>query len=222
MKLIATVAFLGFVLIGSALVMRLMMSEASPIPDLALPAAVAPVAPTSIAVPPTAAAPPQPAAAASEVPPPDALHRYAVDAVVGLMPAYAERNLETKEDRLARWTTFANECADAVEAAGVKEQAEYVVSLIFIAHRESVLAKNPRHVGNEDEGLAFGPWQIHEWKGMDRARAATALDLLIHAPGAWSLPSKPWLGLAADKRLNRPSAVAYLHAHPFQNGIVRE
>lgn len=146
---------------------------------------------------------------------PNPLHRYAAEAALSLMPAYADR-LETPEARKKRLTAFAYDVADAVEDAAVVEQAEYVVTLLWIAHRETVLARNPFDVGDCDQGTSLGPWSMKEWRNVDRYHAAGALKLLLTAPSAWSLPSpKPWLGLVYDKRLNRPSAVAYLRAHPY-------
>lgn len=201
----------AFLFVAVTLALRLALATPpSPIAELSSGVAVAPLPPASTAV---------PVETAGEVKPLDALHRYAVDAVLTLTPPYAERNLESAEMRRARWTNFAIECADAVEASGVKEQVEYTLTLIFIAHRETLIAKDPFNVGNCDEGTSLGPWSMKEWNGVDRYHAAGALKLLLAAPGAWSLPSPhPWLGLAADRGkhgVNRPSVVEYMRAHPY-------
>lgn len=178
------------------------------------------VAPPALPVPPvTAAADPEPAPA--EVPKLDALHQYAVDAVLTLTPPYAERNFESADDRKARWTNFALQCATAVQESDVpwNEQHEYVLTLIWIAHRETLIAKDPFNVGNCDEGTSLGPWSMKEWRGVDRWSASGALTLLLAHPQAWSLPQpKPWLGIVADRGkhgVNRPSVMEYLRAHPF-------
>jgi len=176
-------------------------------------AVAAPVATVTVSTVSVAAPSPPPAA-----PSVDALHQYAIDAILTLKPAYAELKLETAEARKTRWVAFANEVADAVQTSSKiahEDQAAYVITLIWIAHRETVLAMNPFNVGNCDEGTSLGPWSMKEWRGVDRYHAAGALKLLLEAPGAWSLPSKPWLGLVYDKRLGRPSASSYLAAHPL-------
>jgi len=195
--------------------------------DAAAPVATLPVAPPP-ASPVTAAADPEPAPA--EVPKLDALHQYAVNAILTLTPPYAETtpgmHYESPEIRKARWTVFANDCADAVQASEVKEQAEYTLTCIWIAHRETILARDPCHIGigNCDDGVAGNsPWQIHaegDYKNMDRMKATTMLAMLRKSPSAWGLPSggKPWLGIVADRGkhgVNRPSVMEYLRAHPF-------
>lgn len=161
----------------------------------------------------------------------DALHRYAVDAVLSLTPPYAERNIETPENRRARWTTFALECADDAQADGDDHPLERTLMRIWIGHRETLLAKDPRHVGDEDGGCAHGPWQLHDdrpacggvlpyAKRDDRAtQRAVATILFRQSPAAWSLPSPdPWNGIVADRGkhgVNRPSIVEYMRAHPY-------
>lgn len=216
-------AFGAFALVLLTVALRMAMTaDASPLLDLQPP----PSALTPVAAPP---APPatsvaEPVPVASEVPRLDALHQYAVDAVLTLTPPYAERTLESQEHRRARWTHFALECADAVAASDLPtvDHPKWALSLLWIAHRESLIAEVPRRIGTEDDGLAQGPWQIHAegWlKELDVSRASTALTLLRKAAAAWSLPQgKPWLGLAADRGkhgVNRPSVMEYLAKHPF-------
>lgn len=187
---------------------------------LAMPAGAAPLetnalAPTSMQVPAPAPAPPttdvaEPAAPSAEVPRLDALHQYVIACVLSRPKAWADRK-EPETDRTARLTLLANEISDAIEASDLPRDrwAPYAVTLVFIAWRETVLAHDFRLVGNEDQGLAHGYLQIHEWKGMDPSSMTTGLDLLRRAPGAWCLPSpRPWEGL--------PKAAAYLRTHPFE------
>jgi hypothetical protein len=211
--------------LGVALVLLLKLSQGSVPKRMAPVAVVAPAAPV-VTAPGTDVAAPE--VSAPVVPRPDALHVYAVDAVLTLTPAYAERGKEPKEMREARWTMLASECADAVEESGLTEdQEKWSLALLWIAHRETILARDPCHIGigDCDQGLAGdSPWQIHadvdeSLKGWDRMRCKTALALLRKQPDAWGLPhGKPWLGLVADRGkhgVNRPSVMEYVRAHPY-------
>jgi len=89
------------------------------------------------------------------------------------------------------------------------EDWKYAATLVWIAHRETRIARNPRVLGNEDAGHAHGPWQVWAWKGLSQWLASTALDMLIENPGAWSLPKgTPWLGY--------PDCEKWVREHPFK------
>lgn len=190
--------------VGLVILLRLAMTaDASPLMHLSAGASASTPAPAPLP------APPPPADTAGIVAPPNALHRYVAEAMLALPRAYVDRG-EDDDSRVARMTMRANEIAAAVEASDLPAELhhKYAIALVFIAQRETLWARRIRDVGNEDEGLAHGYWQIHEWKNLDPMLATTALDLLRHVPGAWCLPSpRPWEGL--------PKAAKYLREHPF-------
>lgn len=138
-----------------------------------------------------------------------ALFLYLLALALALPRAYVDRD-EPEESRRARIGELVGGVVDAIESAGLDDERAraYGVTLIVLAHRETVLARRPRDVGNEDQGLAHGPWQIHEWKGKNPFAASTALEMLREDPWqSWCLPKgAPWVGL--------PRAARYLVAHP--------
>ena len=112
--------------------------------------------------------------------------------------------------KASRIYRFVDNIRSAVEASSLSraDQWGYGVTLIYIAHRETRIARNPRLLGDQDQGRAHGPWQIWSWKGKDPFDAATALEMMIEVPeSSWSVPKKtPWLGY--------PPAAAFMAAHP--------
>lgn len=113
---------------------------------------------------------------------------------------------ELSGSRSIRLHKLADDVADAVESQGVDWR--YAATLLWIGHRETRLCSVPRKLGNEDGGRAHGYFQVWAWKGRDPYSAATAMDMLVHDAGAWSLPARePWTGY--------PEAAAWINAHPF-------
>jgi hypothetical protein len=84
----------------------------------------------------------------------------------------------------------------------------YAATMVWIAHRETRIASEPKLLGDQDQGRAHGYWQVWEWHGADPFMASTALDMLIEEPGSsWSLPKgHPWLGY--------PECARWLATHP--------
>src|SRR5215472_14165671 len=112
--------------------------------------------------------------------------------------------------RLRALTTSIEEAlADRIGDVGPHDW-RYGVTLLYIAHRETRLARRPRDLGDEDQGRAHGMWQIWSWKKMNPFAPATALDMLIENPGAWSLGprSTPWVGY--------PECARFIETNPFE------
>jgi hypothetical protein len=123
-----------------------------------------------------------------------------------LADAFAERagqpHAEPAPMRAARLDAFTLEVLEATRPLGSPRAWRYAVTLVFLAHRETRIARSPRLLGSEDDGRAAGPWSI--WPSVhagDAFRAKTALRVLLEHPGAWSLPDgAPWLGYGACSR----------------------
>lgn len=121
-----------------------------------------------------------------------------------LADAYAD-HLEDRFWRHDRLRKFASELADATGPDDWRRAS----LLVWIAHRETRLARNPRLLGTEDNGRAAGPWQVWGNRYGSPFRALTAYKMLVAEPSAWSLPkgSEPWVGY--------PEAASFIADHPF-------
>jgi hypothetical protein len=145
------------------------------------------------------------------------LREYLYSMADEMSDAYADRK-EDPRGRITRLEHFANGIADALEAdwriptLGDNDW-KYGATLVCIAHRETRISRDPRKLGNQDNGRAHGPWQIWSWHRQDPFSATTALDMLLTEPtSSWSLPKKqPWIGY--------PDCAKYIAAHPFDGGL---
>lgn len=113
------------------------------------------------------------------------------------LDAYTRDTLHAVRDRAGELAQFGPDAA-----------WKYVVTMAWIAHRETRIASNPAKLGDQDEGRAHGYWQVWEWHGMDPFAASTALDMLITEPSSsWSLPKgHPWTGY--------PECARWIATHP--------
>jgi hypothetical protein len=135
------------------------------------------------------------------------------DLVSDLADSYAERN-EPPAGRATRLSAFTLDVLRAVDSRPTMKIERvawpYAATLVWIAHRETRIAANPKLLGDQDHDRAAGPWQMWDegkWKGRDRWSADTALDMLVEDAGAWSLPEvEPWVGY--------PEAAAWIASHP--------
>jgi hypothetical protein len=131
-----------------------------------------------------------------------------------LSDACADRH-ENPWGRMMRLRSFADAIATALEADWrtpmmLEDDWKFAATLVWIAHRETRIARNPAQLGDQDHGRAHGYWQVWQWHGRDPFAAETALDMLLTEPGSsWSLPrGAPWVGY--------PEAARFLEEHPFR------
>ena len=216
-------SFIGL-LVLTALLSRGEPAVAAPATEMQAPSLPELVQAPLVQAQPPAPAPSESALSAAAVEPRneehDALYDYLRPLVEQLADTYTERpgqkHAERSDLRENRLEAFVLDIERALQADWrtpmLRERGEdwkYATTLVWIAHRETRIARNPRVLGNEDQGKAHGPWQIWTWKDMDPWKASTALDMLIENPGAWSLPKgTPWLGY--------PDCEKWVREHPFK------
>jgi hypothetical protein len=126
-----------------------------------------------------------------------------------LADAYADRKElpGNRFDRLNKLATEVQQAATAHRSGG--DDWKYAAILLWVGHRETRLCHAPHLLGNQDNGRAHGYFQVWTWKGRDPYSADTAMDMMVHNPGAWSLPTgEPWTGY--------PDADRFIREHPFE------
>lgn len=189
--------------LGAVLAVSLAAASRSPVAMADEPMSGLRIEPIALMPPVRAAALPAPVREARMT---DYLYRLADE----LADAYADRH-EDPDARRMRLMAWVRPVVQATQSEGLGPDVDwkYAATWFWIAHRETRLARRPRQLGSEDGGRAHGPLQVWTWRGMNPYAPETALDMLVHNPGAWSLPMRdPWIGY--------PDAAAWISEHPFE------